>query len=126
MGRTFQNYISSIRIDSKYILSSMTILVLFVKYSKNTPNSGKNIEIHFKNRFKIQVVWQGIYRTKLFLNSPYSYFIRTTFCIQRIEIIIDLQHKSAFSVKSKTTAKISAILNDVTGPQQRHAYSIIP
>ena len=50
MGRTFQNYISSIRIDSKYILSSMTILVLFVKYSKNTPNSGKNIEIRLKKK----------------------------------------------------------------------------
>ena len=50
MGKTFQNYISSIRIDSKYILNSMTILVLFVKYSKNTPTSGKNIEIHFKKK----------------------------------------------------------------------------
>ena len=28
----------------------MTILVLFVKYSKNTPTSGKNIEIHFKKK----------------------------------------------------------------------------
>ena len=50
MGKTFQNYISSIRIDSKYILSSMTILVLFVKYNTNTPNSGKNIEIHLKKK----------------------------------------------------------------------------
>ena len=50
MGKTFQTYISSIRIDSKYILNSMTILVLFVKYSKNTPTSGKNIEIHLKKK----------------------------------------------------------------------------
>ena len=50
MGKNFQNYISSIRIDSKYILNSMTILVLFVKYSKNTPTSGKNIEIHLKKK----------------------------------------------------------------------------
>ena len=50
MGKTFQNYISSIRIDSKYILNSMTILVLFVKYSKNTPTSGKNVEIHLKKK----------------------------------------------------------------------------
>ena len=28
----------------------MTILVLFVKYSKNTPNSGKNIEILLKKK----------------------------------------------------------------------------
>ena len=28
----------------------MTILVLFVKYSKNTPTSGKNIEIHLKKK----------------------------------------------------------------------------
>ena len=26
----------------------MPILVLFVKYNTNTPNSGKNIDIHFK------------------------------------------------------------------------------
>ena len=50
MGKTFQTYISSIRIDSKYILNSMNILVLFVKYSKNTPTSGKNIEIHLKKK----------------------------------------------------------------------------
>ena len=54
MGKTFQNYISSIRIDSKYILNSMTILVLFLKYSKNTPTSGKNIEIHLKKKKQIQ------------------------------------------------------------------------
>ena len=52
MGRTFQNYINSIQIDPKYILSSMTILVLFVKYNKNTPNSGKSIEIHFKKQIQ--------------------------------------------------------------------------
>lgn len=34
--------INSIQIDPKYILSSMTILVLFIKYNNNTPNSGKN------------------------------------------------------------------------------------
>ena len=56
--KTCKNYINSIQIDPNYILSSMTIFVLFVKYNKNTPNSGKSIEIHFKkNRFKIQVVW---------------------------------------------------------------------
>ena len=59
MGRTFQNYISSIRIDSKYILSSMTILVLFVKYSKNTPNSGKNIEILLKKKTDSKYSWFG-------------------------------------------------------------------
>ena len=46
--KTCKNYINSIQIDPKYILSSMTILVSFVKYNKNTPNSRKSIEIHFK------------------------------------------------------------------------------
>ena len=30
----------------------MTILVLLVKYNKNTPNSGKSIEIHFKKQIQ--------------------------------------------------------------------------
>ena len=59
MGKTFQTYISSIRIDSKYILNSMTILVLFVKYSKNTPTSGKNIEIHLKKKTDSKYRWFG-------------------------------------------------------------------
>ena len=36
------NYINSIQIDLKYILSPYDYFVLFVKYNKNTSNRRKN------------------------------------------------------------------------------------
>ena len=42
------NYINSIQIDLKYILSSYDYFVLFLKYNKNTPNWGKNSFKSFK------------------------------------------------------------------------------